>query len=120
MSPLTGLRVLVVEDESLVAMLVEDTLREAGCEVMGPAGTVEDALRLLADERPDAAVLDLNLAGESSIPVADRLADFGVPFVVATGYGAAGLPPKHRAAPVLAKPYDPADLRAALRRVSGT
>jgi CheY-like chemotaxis protein len=117
MTRLTGRKILVVEDEALVAMLVEDALLDAGAEVIGPAATVAEALRLLQAARPDAAVLDLNLAGETSTPVADVLAAAGVPFVVATGYGADGLPPAHAAVPVLAKPYDPDELTATLGRI---
>jgi CheY-like chemotaxis protein len=117
MTRLSGRRVLVVEDEALVAMLVEDALLDAGASVIGPAATVAEALALLERETPEAAVLDLNLAGETSTPVADALAARGVPFVVATGYGADGLPPGHAAVPVLAKPYDPDDLTAALSRL---
>ncbi len=117
MTRLTGRRVLVVEDEALVAMLVEDALLDAGAAVLGPAATVSEALLLLSKENPDVAVLDLNLAGETSTPVADVLAQRGVPFVVATGYGAEGLPPSHSHVPVLAKPYDPDDLTAALSRL---
>lgn len=119
MSRLTGRRILVVEDEALVAMLVEDALLDAGALVTGPAATVAEALALLERETPDAAVLDLNLAGETSTPVADALALRGIPFVVATGYGADGLPPGHVTVPVLAKPYDPDDLTAALVRLCG-
>jgi DNA-binding response OmpR family regulator len=110
-------RILVVEDEALVAMLVEDALLEAGFAVVGPAATVREALALLDEGKPQAVVLDLNLAGETSTPVADELAARGVPYVIATGYGAAGLPPGHHDAPVLAKPYDPGDLVAVLRRL---
>ena len=110
-------RILVVEDEALVAMLVEDALFDAGFEVIGPARTVAQALKMLAAESPSAAVLDLNLAGESSGAVADALAARGVPFVVATGYGAAGLPQAHRDVPVLPKPYDPMDLTTVLDRL---
>lgn len=110
-------RILVVEDEALVAMLVEDALLDAGFEVIGPARTVAQALEMLAAESPSAAVLDLNLAGESSGAVADALAARGVPFVVATGYGAAGLPQGHRGVPVLPKPYDPMDLTTVLDRL---
>jgi CheY-like chemotaxis protein len=117
MTMLTGRRVLVVEDEALVAMLVEDALSDAGAIVIGPAATVSEALGLLARELPDVAVLDLNLAGETSTPVADALAARGIPFVVATGYGADGLPAGHASATVLAKPYDPDDLTAALGRL---
>jgi len=116
MTGLTGARILIVEDEALVAMLVEDALLDAGCEVLGPAADVESALRLLNESKIDAAVLDMNLGGDSSAPVADALAERGMPFVVATGYGASGLPPRHRGVPVLAKPYDPADL---ILRLSG-
>jgi DNA-binding response OmpR family regulator len=111
-------RILVVEDEALVAMLVEDALREAGFAVVGPAATVREAFQLLDSGDPHAVVLDLNLAGETSTPVADELAARGIPYVIATGYGAEGLPPGHRHAPVLAKPYDPADLIAALHRLA--
>lgn len=110
-------KVLVVEDEALVAMLVEDALLDAGFSVIGPAATVDEAMALLAQERPDAVVLDLNLAGETSTPVADVLAQRGVPFVVATGYGAEGLPPGHAKVPVLAKPYDPDELTGTLSRI---
>lgn len=110
-------KVLVVEDEALVAMLVEDALLDAGFAVIGPAATIEEAMALLERERPDAVVLDLNLAGETSTPVADWLAARGIPYVIATGYGATGLPPGHRDAMVLAKPYDPAELTCVLDRI---
>jgi DNA-binding response OmpR family regulator len=110
-------KVLVVEDEALVAMLVEDALVDAGFDVLGPAATVDEALSLLARERPDAVVLDLNLAGETSTPVADVLAERGIPYVIATGYGASGLPAGHQDAMVLAKPYDPAELTSMLGRL---
>ena len=117
MASLAGRRVLVVEDETLVAMLVEDTLADAGVVVLGPVATVAEALSLLGAQRPDLAVLDLNLAGETSEPVADRLIAMEVPFVVASGYGAAGLPQRLSGIPVLAKPYAPEDLTAALARL---
>lgn len=110
-------RILVVEDEALVAMLVEDALEDAGFGVIGPVRSVAQALEALEAEAPDAAVLDLNLAGENSVAVADALVARGIPFVVATGYGAAGLPAGHRQALVLPKPYDPADLTAMLTRM---
>lgn len=110
-------RVLVIEDEALVAMLVEDALRDAGFHVIGPASTVDEAMQLLEGDTPDAVVLDLNLAGETSTPVADLLASRGIPYVIATGYGASGLPPGHQDAMVLAKPYDPGELTAMLGRL---
>ncbi len=114
---LTGRCILVVEDESLIAMLVEDALLDAGAEILGPAATVEEALALFESRSPHAAVLDINLAGQVSTPVADLLADRGIPFVVATGYGAAGLSERHRGVPVLAKPYDPQELVETLARI---
>lgn len=110
-------RILVVEDEALVAMLIEDALQDAGFGLIGPARSVAQAIALIVAEAPAAAVLDLNLAGESSAAVADALAARGIPFVVTTGYGAAGLPPGHRDVPVLPKPYDPADLTTILDRL---
>ena len=118
MSKLSGRRVLVVEDETLVAMLVEDTLLDAGAQVMGPVATVSEALSMLERELPDLAVLDLNLAGETSEPIADALRARGVPFVVASGYGSSGVPARHVGVPVLAKPYAPEELTAALVRLS--
>ena len=117
MPNLQGRHILVVEDEALVAMLLEDALTDAGYTVLGPANSVAQALALLQHSRPEAAVLDLNLAGETSEPIADALAALGVPFLVATGYGADGLPAGHRGALVLAKPYDPIELTTALARL---
>ena len=83
--------ILVVEDELLTAMELETTLRSAGYQVLGPAANVGAALELLRDERPDAAVLDVNLAGEWVTPVAEVLRAMFVPFILASGYGAADL-----------------------------
>jgi DNA-binding response OmpR family regulator len=111
-------RVLVVEDEALLARLVGDTLAEAGCAVLGPAATVADALALLgAEEAPAAAVLDLNLGGETAGPVAAALAARGVPVVVATGYGASAMPDWTGSAPVVTKPFGSGELVAALARL---
>jgi len=101
--PLLGRRVLLVEDEALVAMLIGDALSDAGAVVIGPFAAV-------ADMPPELAILDLNLGGESSLPIADDLVARGVPIIFASGYGNAGLPPRYRASPMLAKPFDPADL----------
>jgi CheY-like chemotaxis protein len=117
MTRLSGRRILIVEDEALVAMLVEDALLDVGATVIGPAATVAEAMQLLESEMPHAAVLDINLSGESSSPVADLLAARGIPFLVASGYGSDGVPPGHEDAPVLAKPYDPDDLTRALARL---
>jgi DNA-binding response OmpR family regulator len=115
---LHGRRVLVVEDEALVAMLLEDGLLEAGAEVVGPACSVDEALglieRVACDGGLSAAVLDINLQGAAVSPVADRLAALGVPFVFATGYGEDCERGLHMAAPVLAKPFNPDALVAAI------
>src|SRR3954454_765531 len=87
--PFEGRRVLVVEDEYIVALDLEDTLRALGCEVLGPAASVARALALLARERPDAVTLDLNLLDELAVPVAELLASMGVPFLVVGAYSSA-------------------------------
>jgi PAS domain S-box-containing protein len=110
---LAGARVLIVEDAALLAMELETGLSEAGAIVVGPAYELEEALALL-DQRIDAAVLDANLNGLSVSPVADILAERGVPFVFATGYGDAGGAPSGFGAPVIRKPYDVTQVTAAV------
>jgi CheY-like chemotaxis protein len=104
---LHGLKMLVVEDEAMVAMLVEDILIDLGCEVVGIAATVEQGLLLLATGRGriDAAILDVNLGGEKVFPIADVLAQLGVPFIFASGYGRGGIEPRFADRLVLAKPF---------------
>jgi CheY-like chemotaxis protein len=106
-SSLEGLRVLVVEDETLVAMLLEDMLADHGCEVAATVSRIAQALEAIAHEelQVDAAILDVNLAGEPSFPIAQALAEKGVPFVFATGYGSGGLPETWRDRPTLQKPF---------------
>jgi DNA-binding response OmpR family regulator len=112
-------RVLIVEDEALVAMMFEDGLLEAGAEVIGPAASVEEALLLIdkatAGGGLNAAVLDINLEGAVVSPVADRLAALGVPFVFTTGYGEHCDRGLHATRPLLAKPFDLDRLVAAIR-----
>lgn len=114
-TPLSAARVLVVEDEMLVAALLEDRLEALGCQVIGPAAGVAQALELLATTPVDAAVLDVNLAGEKVFPVADALAERGVPFIFATAYGAAGVADRHSQRTILDKPYQERALEHALR-----
>jgi signal transduction histidine kinase len=116
---LRGLAVMVVEDEPLVAMELAETIAALGCRVVGPAATLEAGLRLAEEEVPRlaAAVLDVNLAGASAFPIADRLSAAGVPIVWATGYGE--LPPgrlQPGEAELLRKPLAEGELEAALRR----
>ncbi len=119
---LGGKRVLVVEDEALVSMLVEDELRDAGAEILGPACSLADALRLVemaaADGGISAAVLDINLDGRHVGPVADRLASLGVPFLFATGYGEGCDTGGHGAVPTLHKPFAPEMLITAIEALA--
>jgi CheY-like chemotaxis protein len=99
-------RILIVEDEPLIAMMLEDYLDLLGCEVAGCADCVATALPLVAAGGIDGAILDVNLSGgEKSWPIADALAAANVPFVVATGGAGDTLADAHRSRPVLAKPF---------------
>lgn len=104
---LGGKRVLVVEDEMLLALDLEEGLRDAGCEVVGPAGSLRSALRLAENSDIDAAILDVNLAGERVFPVALVLSERGIPFVFATAYASSDelYPQEVRDVPRLSKPY---------------
>lgn len=116
-SGLAGRRVLVVEDEALIAMEIETALLGAGCHVLGPVATIPEALHLLRTTLPDAALLDVQVADERSFGVADRLAAKGVPFVFATGFDAAStLPERFQDSAVVNKPFGAGELIAALER----
>jgi CheY-like chemotaxis protein len=111
-------RVLVVEDESLVAMMLADMLEEIGCTVVGPVASCAGALRLLeGDQALDLALLDVNLGGETAYGVADALSRRKVPFIFVSGYGASGLDQGYAAAPILAKPFQPATLAHAIGEI---
>lgn len=109
-----GLRVLVVEDEFLVAMLLQEMLETAGCVVAGPIPRLAEALEAAASEACDVAVLDINLGGERIDPVAVILDGRKIPFVFVTGYAADSLPDAFAARPRLPKPFKSADLVATL------
>ncbi len=109
---LAGKRILVVEDEAMIWMLIEDSLVEHGCRAIGPLSRIDEALRAAETEAVDAALLDLNLAGKSSYPVADTLIRRGIPFGFLTGYGEAGLNEAYRQRPVLQKPFTERTLMA--------
>ncbi len=112
-----GRRVLVLEDELLIAMFLDDLLVDAGYAVVGPAATVAQALAMLASEPPpEVALLDFHVAGETSLAVADAMAARGLPMVFLTGYGREVLPPRYSDRPVLTKPYEGRELIAALTR----
>jgi len=109
-SRLNGLRVLVVEDEYLVALLLDEDIRAAGCTVAGPYTTVAAARTAALSEPPDLAILDVNLNGEMIYPLAEELADRGVPLVFLTGYDVGHFPARFRQAPRLGKPHEPGAL----------
>jgi DNA-binding response OmpR family regulator len=104
--------VLIVEDDIFIALDLERVLDDAGCSVIGPASSVERALRKISDTRLDAALLDVNLGPELVFPVADRLSAEGVPFIFVTGEPST-VPERHWTRPVITKPYKaPAVLEA--------
>lgn len=105
--PLDGLKLFVVEDEALVAMLLENLLDSLGCVVVDVAGSVAQAMRQMdrIAEEADAAILDVNLGTERVYPVADELVARGVPFLFATGYGPSGVGDRYPGHTVLSKPY---------------
>jgi CheY-like chemotaxis protein len=109
--PLQGLRVLVVEDEGPIALMIEDMLQDMGCVVVGSAASVGEAQKLVAHGGFDFALLDMNLGGAKGESVADALAAAKIPFVFASGYGLAGVPPHLQGRPVLPKPFLISDLR---------
>lgn len=113
---LNGLNVLVVEDDALVCMMIEDLLVDLGCRVAAIATKLDEGLRLAATLAFDAAILDVNLAGVRSYPLAEQLERRDIPFVLATAYDAASLPPQLQTAVILPKPFGPQQLTDALQR----
>lgn len=114
---LTGARVLVVEDEVMVSWMVQDMVSDLGCIVLGPVPSVDQALEIIAAQPIDAAVLDVNLNGQTSYPVADALLALGAPFVFSTGYDGDRVPERYRTFPVLQKPLRRSDLAETLTRM---
>jgi CheY-like chemotaxis protein len=111
-------RVLVVEDEIMIRMLLEDMLDDLGYEVAGAAGTIDEALALAREVTLDVAILDVNLNGNPAYPVADALAARRVPFIFSTGYGEQGLPEAYRDCQLLQKPFQVENLERALAMVA--
>ena len=109
---LAGLRVLVVEDDMLIAIHIEEVLQDLGCVVVGPVGKLDAALRMADDEALDAAVLDVNVRGGHVYPVAERLRARGIPFALASGYGDWALPEAFRNQSRLTKPFTARELEA--------
>lgn len=115
-----GLRILLVEDEMMVALLVESMLGELGHDVVGPVARLDKALVMAERERLELAILDINIDGRDVYPIAAALAVRGIPFIFATGYGQGGLRAPYRDRPTLQKPYRRDDLKAAIARACGT
>jgi DNA-binding response OmpR family regulator len=102
---LDGLRILVVEDEYLVASLIQDFLEIAGCVVLGPIARLAEAVDAARSDSCDAAVLDVNLGGRLVFPVAEILSHRRIPFAFVTGYATGSLPAEHHARPIIRKPF---------------
>jgi two-component sensor histidine kinase/CheY-like chemotaxis protein len=104
--PISCDRIMIVEDEALVAMILEDQLDELGLSVVATCASVPEAIRAIDEHAPDGAILDVNLAGQLVYPVADRLIDRGIPFVFVTGYGRESIDPRYAAIQILEKPVE--------------
>jgi len=102
---LHDMRILIVEDDAYLAADLAEALRARGAIVIGPAATLAEAFRAVESHWIDCAVLDVNLDGEMSFPIADRLESACIPYVIASGYGADALPERFRSKPRLEKPY---------------
>ena len=119
MSILHGRRILIIEDETMIAMMLEDTLQQAGAAVLGPVGTLALAFELLRRDPPDLVLLDLQLGQDSAVSVAEWLHQRGIPFIICTGFGDPGLPAGVMPVKVLTKPLDIDELLAAIISVPG-
>lgn len=111
LTSLAGLRILVVEDDMMIALQVEEALQDFGCIVIGPVARLDVALQLATDEVLDGAILDVTIRGGQVFPVAERLMSRGIPFTFASGYGDWALPTVFRNQPRLTKPFTIRDLR---------
>ena len=116
---LNNVRVLIVEDEALVAMLLENMLEDMGCALAGSAATLDQAVEAATGLELDVAILDMNLAGRPVLPVAEALSGRGKPFIFATGYGEGGVPEAWRDRPTLQKPFSMRDVEVALLKATG-
>ncbi|HWL03841.1 MAG TPA: response regulator [Xanthobacteraceae bacterium] len=112
-------RVLLVEDEMMIRLLLEDMLEDLGYSIAATAGHVEEGTKLAREAEFDFAILDMNLNGRSVLPVADALAERGLPFLFASGYGEESIPDGHRGRPTLQKPFKQESLEQALEKLLG-
>ena len=116
-SSLDGCRVLLAEDEALIAFELQIIMRQAGCRVIGPVGTLAEGLSHAEAAALDAAVLDVKLWDGDVFPLADRLAERGIPFLLVSGYSSSELPERFRERPLYPKPAAADGLIAALTQV---
>ena len=115
---MAGLAVFVVEDESVIAMQLEDMLMDAGCQIVGPAMRFKSALKMVEEESEvGVAILDVNLGDTTVFPIAERLRAANIPIVFATGYGRDGVPGEWTVYPILQKPYTARQIEDAILAV---
>jgi CheY-like chemotaxis protein len=115
--PMPNARLLIVEDEYLIRLLLEDMLVEFGCSIAAVASNLEEGKKAAQTTEIDLAILDVNIDGHQVFPIADILRGRKLPFIFITGYGARGLPDAYRDTPTLQKPFQMQDLKATLARV---
>ena len=113
-----GLRVLVVEDEMMVALHLQDLLVSFGCTVVGPVARLQKGIEMAEREALDLAILDVNINGREVYPVAEALALRSIPFIFVTGYGQSGIRPAYHDRPILPKPFRQQELRLAIERLA--
>jgi DNA-binding response OmpR family regulator len=116
--PDNGLRIFVVEDEMTIALMIEDMLADLGHRVTGLAMRLPQAMEMAEDVIADLAILDININGRPSFPVAQTLRDRGVKLLFASGYGSPGLEAPFLEEAIIKKPFEASDLRAAIARVA--
>lgn len=113
MLPLANRRVLIAEDESLIALQLEQLLADLGCDVVGPATRVSEVLEIVETQKLAGALLDVNLRGETVLSALPRLSERNVPFIITSGYDAISLfPTEFQSVPRVGKPFDEDALRA--------
>jgi DNA-binding response OmpR family regulator len=117
--PRHGARVLVCDDNLLMADVVAEFLRECGLEPMGPVGRLESAMRMARERALDGAILDINLNGRPCFPVCAVLSARSIPFIFLTGYPHAAVPIEYRGAPLVAKPFESNEMKEILARMLG-
>lgn len=117
MTVFPGIKVLIVEDEGFVALMIEDMLQDFGCEIVASVARLTEAKGIATTAEIDLAVLDVNLGGQPSFPIAEILRDRGVPFVFSTGYGQDGLSQEFADVPLIAKPFSATELQQTIALV---